>query len=99
MSEELAKKFHEAYERLAPEHYYETRKASAVPWENVPATNKALMIAVCSEVAGEQQTEIAQLKARLKALQDVFEPHYLMGSFGFIDIDSPELLSALEGGK
>jgi len=41
----IAQAFHESYERLAPEHGYETREASAVAWENVPARNKALMIA------------------------------------------------------
>jgi hypothetical protein len=49
-AEQLAQKFHEIYERLAPEHGYETRKASAVPWADVPANNKSLMIAVCNEI-------------------------------------------------
>lgn len=48
--EDLARLFHETYERLAPDHGYKTRKASAVPWEDVPAANKALMIAVAGEV-------------------------------------------------
>jgi hypothetical protein len=34
-AEALARLFHETYERLAPEFGYETRKASAVPWEEV----------------------------------------------------------------
>ena len=38
--------FHATYETLAPEYGYETRKARAVDWDNVPANNKALMIAV-----------------------------------------------------
>lgn len=49
-NEEVAKLFHETYERLAPSFGYETRKASAVPWENVPDNNKKLMIAVVGEV-------------------------------------------------
>ncbi len=49
-TEDIARKFHEAYERLAPSFGYETRKASAVPWEQVPEQNKNLMIAVCSEI-------------------------------------------------
>lgn len=49
-SEQLAQMFHEAYERLAPEHGYDTREASAVPWEAVPEANKNLMIAVCGEI-------------------------------------------------
>lgn len=43
--EYVAKKFHEAYEQLAPDHGYETRKDSAVAWEDVPEKNKNLMIA------------------------------------------------------
>lgn len=49
-AEQLAQKFHETYERLAPTHGYETRKDSAVPWENVPEKNKKLMTAVCEEI-------------------------------------------------
>jgi hypothetical protein len=49
-AESLAQKFHETYERLAPQFSYQTRKASAVPWENVPENNKKLMIAVAKEI-------------------------------------------------
>lgn len=45
-AEGIAQAFHENYERLAPEHSYSTRKASAVPWVDVPENNKSLMIAV-----------------------------------------------------
>ena len=46
LAEAIARNFHERYERLAPERGYKTRKASAVPWEDVPPENKALMVAV-----------------------------------------------------
>lgn len=46
----LAQAFHEAYERLAPSFGYETRKASARPWVEVPEPNRKLMEAVCAEV-------------------------------------------------
>lgn len=49
-AERLARRFHEAYERLAPSFGYETRPDSAVPWEQVPQQNRALMIAVCAEI-------------------------------------------------
>jgi len=49
--ESIARAFHEAYERLAPSFGYETRKASAVAWEQVPDNNRALMTAVAAEVA------------------------------------------------
>lgn len=41
----IARALHDTYERLAPEHGYETREASAKPWDDVPADNKALMVA------------------------------------------------------
>ena len=47
---EVAKLFHENYERLAPQFGYETREASSLPWEDVPERNKQLMIATCREV-------------------------------------------------
>ena len=59
-AELLAKMFHETYERLAPQHGYETRKESAKPWIDVPERNKALMIAVCSEIIKE--TRIAEME-------------------------------------
>ena len=49
-AEELAEFFHTTYERLAPAYGYETRKESAKPWSEVPAQNKALMVAVAREV-------------------------------------------------
>lgn len=49
-AEKLAKRFHETYERLAPEYSYKTREASAVPWKDVPDNNKRLMIAVAGEL-------------------------------------------------
>lgn len=49
-ADEVARWFHEAYERMAPEHGYTTRKASAVPWEQVPEQNRALMTQVAAEV-------------------------------------------------
>lgn len=49
-SEGLARQFHETYERLAPEYGYETRRESAVPWDQVPEQNRHLMIAVAREI-------------------------------------------------
>lgn len=43
---EIAQEFHETYERLAPEFGYDTRKDSAVPWDEVPTANRSLMVAV-----------------------------------------------------
>lgn len=44
-AETLAQAFHETYERLAPQFEYETREASAKPWDEVPQQNRALMVA------------------------------------------------------
>jgi hypothetical protein len=49
-AEQLAQRFHEHYERLAPEHGYKTRRASAVPWDDVPEPNRSLMVAVAAAV-------------------------------------------------
>lgn len=53
VADNVAQRFHEAYERLAPEHGYQTRPESAVPWEDVPANNKALMRSVVLELADQ----------------------------------------------
>lgn len=49
-AEAIARAFHEAYERLAPEHGYETRPESAVTWDTVPEHNRRLMVAVVTEL-------------------------------------------------
>ena len=49
-AEELARFFHETYERLAPEYQYKTREDSAVPWDEVPEDNRRLMVATAAEV-------------------------------------------------
>lgn len=49
-AEALAKKFHEAYERLAENYGYSTRPETRVAWEEVAENNKQLMIAVCTEI-------------------------------------------------
>lgn len=48
--EDIARAFHEVYERLAPDFGYKTREASAKPWDEVPDNNKALMTAVVTEL-------------------------------------------------
>jgi hypothetical protein len=49
----IARRFHEMYERLAPSFGYETREATAVPWEDVPQGNRSLMIAVVQALLDE----------------------------------------------
>lgn len=50
LAEQIAEAFHDAYERLAPEHGYETREASRKPWSEVPENNRELMTAVVEEL-------------------------------------------------
>ncbi len=50
---ELAKLFHETYERLAPDFGYETRKESRKKWSDVPVKNRNLMIAVAAHILAE----------------------------------------------
>lgn len=50
LARHIAESFHEAYERLAPAYGYQTREASAVSWQDVPAPNRALMIATVTDL-------------------------------------------------
>ena len=58
-AEQLAELFHTTYERLAPSFGYETREATSIPWEQIPADNpnKRLMIAVAGEILEHWQHE------------------------------------------
>lgn len=53
----IARAFHDAYERLAPSYGYETRRASAKPFGDIPENNKALMIATVSELLAHDVIE------------------------------------------
>ena len=64
--EKLARLFHDTYERLAPAFSYKTRKASAVPWAEVPPNNKGLMIAVAHAVNALIRTEKLKLLAEVR---------------------------------
>jgi hypothetical protein len=48
--ERIAAAFHAAYEGLAGVYGYRTRAESAVPWADVPAANKDLMIATVAKL-------------------------------------------------
>ncbi len=56
--DEVARAFHESYERLAPAYSYVTRKASAVPWDDVPENNTQLMRAVVHSLATQGIIEV-----------------------------------------
>lgn len=69
-AEKLAQLFHQTYETLAPSFTYHTRKASAVPWEDVPANNKGLMIAVAQHVI-DQYVHQKTIEARIDELSHI----------------------------
>lgn len=70
--EQLAQRFHETYERLAPQFGYETRRASAKPWAEVPENNRQLMTAVCAEMLDLIQAEPVSAQAPAALWVDPF---------------------------
>lgn len=83
-AERIARMFHDAYERLAPEFGYTTRRESAVPWERVPVENRRLMVAVAGEVMAAVAAE-AMPARYITAMPSV--------------VDLPELVAAAAGGS
>ena len=71
-AEDIARAFHETYERLAPEHGYETREASAKPWDEVPEQNRGLMVAVVGDLLAQgvisDATRVAEMRTIIAAL-------------------------------
>ena len=51
--ETLAMLFHRNYERLAPEHGWETRDETRVPWQALPENMRKLMVAVAEKILEE----------------------------------------------
>lgn len=47
---DIAKLFHDAYEKNAKRLGYKTRKESAVDWDDVPELNKLVMVATVGDV-------------------------------------------------
>lgn len=60
LAEKVARAFHAHYERLAPDHGYRTREASAKPWDEVPKNNRALMVATALAVIEELELEVVR---------------------------------------
>lgn len=84
-AEQVAKLFHETYERLAPAFGYSTRKSSRVEWEQVPQKNRALMVAVSQSVLNTLQdkespaTDTQQLQAKIARLSHEIRNDLEMG--------------------
>ena len=79
----IARMFHEVYERLAPTFGYRTREESAVPWEKVPAKNRDLMTATVGAVRAhlaaaspdERLREALREIAESDAVDNALDPH------------------------
>jgi hypothetical protein len=54
VSEQIAKRFHEVYEELAPTMGWETQEKARVPWEQLPVENKWLMVKVVEQLMEEK---------------------------------------------
>jgi hypothetical protein len=70
-AEELAALFHATHERLAPSFGYETRRESAVPWAQVPESNRLLMVAVAAVVLAtlrEEREALSRLPGLVREL-------------------------------
>ena len=52
-AEVLARRFHELYERIAPQFGYRTRKGTRVPWSELPDDNRELMLLVSGKIIEE----------------------------------------------
>jgi hypothetical protein len=74
--EDVAEMFHDAYENFAPLFGYKTRDATAVPWDQVPEDNRALMIATIRNVLIERLNiwrTVESLQAEVERLRAVIE--------------------------
>ncbi len=74
---EAAIKFHETYERLAPEFGYETRPDTKA--FDPESANGKLMIAVCGEVLATATAKIEQQTAEIKRLTNALRLVYSAG--------------------
>lgn len=83
MSEQLARKFHEIYERLAPSFGYETRTETRAFEPTTP--NGRLMIAVTDEIEDELQQRIDELTAELAVLRQQVRPVYVVTMYRYGD--------------
>lgn len=60
----VARAFHEMYEELAPTYGYETRRESAVAWEDLPESNKLLMVGVVAKLLDKGVIQNGRTEAR-----------------------------------
>jgi len=95
MSEELARKFHESYERNAPLFGYETREDTKD--FDPESTNGKLMIAVCDEVFGQQHGLVTAEMVE-KATGIIVKPSRVIGLYvgdDYITLDPQKIADSL----
>lgn len=63
--EETARRFHDAYEELAPTFGYSTRPESRVSWDRLSEPMRSLMIATVRAVLIEQAATLASARRRI----------------------------------
>lgn len=93
LAEATARRFHVAYEALAPTFSYETREESAKPWEDVPEKNRELMIATVYKLMDDSDIVVfgaGELEALAEVTTDI-----LMRLYDGDDSVGTELSSAV----
>lgn len=85
----LASIFHAKYEEFAPKFGYSTRKQTAVPWEDVPPNNKALMTEVCQHIIDLFKAEDLAVPeiSRDKTSRDITLPKKPISKYPFTDLE------------
>lgn len=81
-AEELARQFHEIYERLAPFFGYETRTETRAFDPTTP--NGRLMIAVCGEIDIAASAELERLRGLVVAYFAAREEYYARFNLSYI---------------
>lgn len=82
LAEQIAKAFHDAYESLAPEHGYETRKESAKPWSDVPENNRNLMVATVQSLLDSGAISGAEIVEEEPVVEDMATSAAIVASIG-----------------
>lgn len=89
--DQLARRFHDSYERMAPKLGYTTRPDSAVEWNDVPTVNRVLMrntvrevvrplLNAATERAEKAEAELDRYRAVVEAATKVMVARHSCGS-------------------
>ena len=81
-AEELAKLFHDTYERLAPAFGWRTQKQCSVAWDDLPQANRALMVATCTTLLKHLDAEREALAVEWFSAGYLYRQHPTMRNLG-----------------